>query len=239
MKHYLYQHVRSDTNEVFYVGVGTKSSRGYKTFKSNYYRAHTKKGRNKIWGRITAKVSYRVEILYESDDYGDIKSREVEMIARIGKRSHYGTLCNLSDGGDGGLSVEKPKGKHSSCSKKVYQYTLEGNFVREWDSGNDIQRELGHWSNSIYNCCNRKKKNKTAYGFQWSYQKMTVLIPRKKDYHSKPVLQLMKSGELVKVWSSSKSAALELNMARCHINSCCNLSKSRRTAGGFRWIFKL
>ena len=47
-KHYnyfLYQHIRLDTEEVFYIGIG-KINRTHNTFKSNYQRAFTKKSRN-------------------------------------------------------------------------------------------------------------------------------------------------------------------------------------------------
>lgn len=53
-------------------------------------------------------------------------------------------------------------------SKKVYQYTLSGEFVREWPSTQEVVRQLGYSSNSLINrCCNGK--GKSAYGFKWSY----------------------------------------------------------------------
>ena len=52
-------------------------------------------------------------------------------------------------------------------SKTVYQYSINGEFIREWPSVMDIQRILGYWNGSISACC-RNERN-TAYNFKWSY----------------------------------------------------------------------
>ena len=67
-KHYVYQHIRLDKDEVFYIGVGTKYNK-----EKRYKRAYDKKNRNILWKRITNKSEYKVEILLESDDYEFIK----------------------------------------------------------------------------------------------------------------------------------------------------------------------
>lgn len=54
-----------------------------------------------------------------------------------------------------------------SRSKKVYQYTLDGEFVREWQSATEVERQLSFYQGNICNCCNGKKKS--AHGFIWSY----------------------------------------------------------------------
>ena len=60
-----------------------------------------------------------------------------------------------------------PKGKESTCSKRVEQYDLEGNFIRIWDCTMDIQRELGINNSYISSCCLGKKK--TSHGYIWRY----------------------------------------------------------------------
>ncbi len=64
MGYYIYQHVRLDSNEVFYIGKGTKKRKG-----NAYFRAFTKNSRNQYWKNITQTTSYKVEILeeYESE----------------------------------------------------------------------------------------------------------------------------------------------------------------------------
>lgn len=101
--YFLYRHVRLDTNEVFYIGVGTGVEK-YNTEKSRCFRAFKNSGRNKHWQNIVAKTDYEVEILMESDNYEFIKQKEIEFIALYGRRdSNEGTLCNKTNGGDGGI----------------------------------------------------------------------------------------------------------------------------------------
>jgi group I intron endonuclease len=55
--------------------------------------------------------------------------------------------------------------------KKVYQYSLNGEFIREWESAQLIQQELKISASHICNCCNNKKSYKSSKGFKWSYIK--------------------------------------------------------------------
>lgn len=60
-----------------------------------------------------------------------------------------------------------PKGKESTSSKKVRQYDLEGNFIKEWDCTMDIQRNLGISNQLISKCCLGKQRN--SNGYIWRY----------------------------------------------------------------------
>lgn len=53
-------------------------------------------------------------------------------------------------------------------SKPVLQYSLEGNFIKKWPSGREIQRQLGFNQGGISNCC--LGKCNTAYGYIWRYK---------------------------------------------------------------------
>lgn len=52
-------------------------------------------------------------------------------------------------------------------SKKILQFTKSGEFLREWPSMNEAERELGIASSSICDCCNDNRKS--AGGFIWEY----------------------------------------------------------------------
>ena len=51
----------------------------------------------------------------------------------------------------------------------IHQYSLDGKFIRSWESGKQIEKELGFYSTNIYLCC--KGGQISAYGFLWSYDK--------------------------------------------------------------------
>ena len=64
------------------------------------------------------------------------------------------------------MSLSKKGKPNLKLSKKVLQYTLDGEFIREWPSMNEIQKN-GFNRNIIRFCCQGKRKS--AYGFKWCY----------------------------------------------------------------------
>jgi hypothetical protein len=67
-----------------------------------------------------------------------------------------------------GLQVT-PKGFQSPCSKQVRQIAKDGGLIRVWGSIKEIEREAGYNSFGIINCCKKRKKYNTAYGYRWEY----------------------------------------------------------------------
>lgn len=53
-------------------------------------------------------------------------------------------------------------------SKKVIQYSLNGDFIKEWNSMHDVWRELGIRPSYICRCC-KGLRNQT-YGYIWRYK---------------------------------------------------------------------
>lgn len=53
-------------------------------------------------------------------------------------------------------------------SKPVIQLDLDGNFIREWESSKQIEKELGFNSSTITGCC--KGRYKKSYKFKWKYK---------------------------------------------------------------------
>lgn len=91
---HVYRHIRLDKNEPFYIGVGLddigRRARDKKARRSDY------------WNRIANKHGYIVQILFEDVSIEFAKEKEKELIALYGRLDlGTGTLCNLTDGGDG------------------------------------------------------------------------------------------------------------------------------------------
>lgn len=55
-----------------------------------------------------------------------------------------------------------------SKSKVVLQFDKQGNFINEWSSTHEVERQLGFYQQNICNCCNGKLH--TAYGYKWLYK---------------------------------------------------------------------
>ena len=58
-------------------------------------------------------------------------------------------------------------GKDNLLSKPVYQYSLDGKFIRKWGATRCVERDLGFHHSNISACCLGKLK--TCGGFVWKY----------------------------------------------------------------------
>ena len=63
------------------------------------------------------------------------------------------------------ISKAKTNGK---TSKIVYQYTIDGEFIGEYPSLHEVERQLKYDPSTINKCCLNKQK--TSYGFIWRYK---------------------------------------------------------------------
>lgn len=162
--YYIYRHIRLDKNEPFYIGRGVV----YRDCGpgTRQERAYSKYGRNKIWGRIVAKTPYSVDILYETTDPDEILKKEVEFIKLYGRKDlKTGTLCNLTDGGDGVLNqniealrlgVEKriTNGSYERIGKlnssPVYVYRGDRIFFMKFESRREAAKALKYDLSSIF-----------------------------------------------------------------------------------------
>lgn len=74
--------------------------------------------------------------------------------------------CSVSYNNTYGTRIKRVKEK---VSKPVYQYDLEGNFIKKHDSLVDATKEMGLKSNSTISlCCSGKYE--TAAGYKWKYE---------------------------------------------------------------------
>lgn len=126
------------------------------------------------------------------------------------------------------LSYRKSLGrKHDP--KTVYQYTMDGEFVKEWFSVTDAERVIGVHGISL---AARGLSHQCA-GFRWTYEKGNLHININRS--TRAVIQYSPSGELIKSWSSISAAGAALKINRSHICQCC-MGKGKR-AGGFVWKY--
>ena len=65
---------------------------------------------------------------------------------------------------------KRNRGKGHCLARTIYQYTQDGQFVREWDCVSDVSRELGINTSNITMCA--KGTRKSAGGFVWRYEKL-------------------------------------------------------------------
>jgi len=110
----LYRHIRLDKNVPFYIGIGKTEARAY-----------SKQGRSSYWKSIVAKTGYEVEVLFDGLTWEEACKKEAEFIKLYGRSDlNEGTLCNLTDGGEGSLNP-------SPEIKKIMSLTHKNKVVSE------------------------------------------------------------------------------------------------------------
>lgn len=117
-KYYVYQHIREDKNEIFYIGIGTKSKQDLKC--NTYSRAYSKHIDNNIWLKIVAKTNWKFEILFESDNRKEVEQMEIKLITKYGRKcDKTGCLSNLTLGGESNLGYKHTEEAIAKISEKA------------------------------------------------------------------------------------------------------------------------
>jgi hypothetical protein len=111
----VYKHIRKDTNEVFYIGIGKTEKRAY-----------SNANRNKHWHNIVNKYGYIVEIIKTNLTKEDAIQIEIDLIKNYGRRDlKEGTLVNLTNGGDGIASASVEVVEKILKSRSWYKHSNE------------------------------------------------------------------------------------------------------------------
>lgn len=127
-----------------------------------------------------------------------------------------------------------------TIGRSVYQYDLEGNFIKEWNKVIDITNNLGIDKSGINSVC-RKKNGYTYKGFQWRY-KDEIIDPSinigkariRKNIHK--IDQYSLNGEFIKTWDNARKASLYLGMRDGNnILRCCKGLQNQ--CNGYIWKY--
>ena len=62
------------------------------------------------------------------------------------------------------------KFKNGPCSKAVLQFSKDGEFIKEYPSTMEAQRQTGISNGNIGKCCMHKPRYNTAGGYKWEYK---------------------------------------------------------------------
>ncbi len=172
-------------------------------------------------------------------DYNTLDISKVVKLSRATvikylKRGNELKLCEYDAKEQSTLSGKRLSG-HNKIP--VLQFSLDGEFVREFESLADAGKSVKRSSTSISNCL--KGITKTSGGYIWKfkdgYNKDQIIETYDKDGTRSPkkVVQLTKDGELIKIWGSMYKASKELCVSNIYL--CCQ--GLRQTVGGFKWVY--
>lgn len=120
-------------------------------------------------------------------------------------------------------------------SKKVYQYDLNGIFIKEWPSAREASRKLNIDLTNIARAANNKIKQ--SNGFLWRY----IFIDKIENINlthisAKPVIQYTIDNIYIKEWNSCLDAEKNNKITNGKVSMAAN--GLRKTAGGYIWKYK-
>jgi hypothetical protein len=208
----LYRHLKP-CGEVFYIGIG------------NPKRPFERKNRNSIWNKTINKYpNYEVQILKSNLSWEDACKLEIMLIDFYGKKhNNTGTLCNITNGGEGFYGV-----KHSDESKLKMSNSAKGRIV-SLETRNKlslirkgiIQNEswLKNRSNALKGRKltdeHKLKLKNIKNGINLSNEDLIILKQKQSNINNKEVINIITK----EIFNSITDAAKSINMKRTTLNA--------------------
>lgn len=218
----------------FYVGKGTR----YRVMQ-HFYPSSLNQNENPHKNNIIKKI---IEELGENPKYIKIKENietskeagdlETEYIAYINTK-YPNMLTNILPGG------EQPPikiGKDNPKAREVYQFNLDGTFIRKWDCEADAARECNTSSAHISSCC--KGFRRSTGGYLWAYDMESVNITNDKPYAHMKL-------DIIVAYNDSETLEFNNQKEAYNFLNCKNKGKIKWciehpgcTYKGYKWKFK-
>jgi hypothetical protein len=211
----LYHHIRLDTGEVFYVGIGDPP------------RPYSDDSRNNHWHNIVKKHGYQIGIIKEGLNWESACELEKSEIKRIGRNDlGLGPLVNLTDGGEGtqGVIITEERKKNVSIGTKKAMNNPEiiqkmkdkkigfipwNNGIKGIFVGEDNPNYGNNWSEE------QKKRSSQTLKKVWedkggfTEEHLNKLKEKRKG--RKPALGMTHSDQQKKMWSEKRKGDKYIN----------------------------
>jgi hypothetical protein len=200
----VYQHIRKDTQQVFYIGIGRNEKRAY-------YFYH----RSKFWNNIYSKTEIEVQIVCNDIKLELAYDIEKYLISYYGRKDiGLGNLVNLTSGGETILGIKyseesKLKMSKSKLGKKREDLSGDKNHMYGKTHSDEYKLKMSETLKKVKNTDDNKKKVSEQFkGCKQSAEHIAKrLASMPKSYKKKecPYCNVIGAGG---------------NMSRYHFNKC-------------------
>lgn len=223
---------------------------GYRTQKY-FYRAIKKYG----WNNFNHEVVASNLTKEEADNFEILLIKQLQTYDK-----QYG--YNIVMGGPGNLGYhisEETKQKRNKTMEKyfsnpeyiqnmrdvapkrtIYQFTIEGDFIRSYPSAMEIERQLGILNATVSKCAFGKIPSVSGYIFLFEEDIGNIMLRveryrRSKKPRNEPIVQLNLDSVFIKEWPTAAAAGRELGINYKNINLVCR--GKRHKAGEYKWMY--
>ena len=241
--------------DVFNILNNLKSLFDLKIYNVNYD-INIERDKNEIYNNLTTEYSKSLKVAnptlageFHPTKNGDLTANHVSYNTRrkvwwLCKKCGYEwqSSINLRNKGTGcpQCAIQKNKGKTHAEAKQIFQYSLDGLYIKKWDCISTAGRELKINSSNISMCAKGIRPN--AGGFRWSYEYIDRLpLLRKKEKKSRKGLNSKKvaicdaNGNIMENFNSLNEAQEKTGVNSTSISKMLN--GHIKTAGGYYWRF--
>jgi hypothetical protein len=151
--------------------------------------------------------------------------------------SHYKSIgCNLLNYDDKGIGilgevspeefkrVRKLAGEATKRirSEKILQYDLNGNFLKEFNSFRDAERETGINHGNISKCCSGRFKHTRGFIFKKKESEKEIVSIAVPNAAKKAIVEVDASGNIIKEYISISEASRDTGIDNGNISRVCN-----------------
>ena len=128
-------------------------------------------------------------------------------------------------------------GADNPFSRKIAMYTLDGELIKVYESGGQIEKEYGIGTSSISRVCRGERAQTHGYVFRYMSEAKRKIIRRTDGmYSSKPVIQLDLDDNFVAEYQSIMAAAKAVDAYPSNLGKAVN--GRQKTCKGFKWRYK-
>jgi len=233
-KVYIYALINPLNNQVFYVGYTYDLKRRFNSHMNIYGK---KREKNSYKDNVINKIlklglKPEMKVIDECDyvfnsEHNMFEHQRLEIYYIKKYRDEGIKLTNLTEGGDGGCTF----------SKKIYQYSETGEFLKEYNSIIDFTNFYGIKQTAITNIIDQKKFKtyRSTYLFS-SQEKAKIFKFVRALKHTTPILQYSLDGKFICEYKSQADAYRKTNILQPGINIC--LKKRCKQFGNYYWFYK-
>lgn len=179
------------------------------------------------------------------------------MINGLGNQKRYATSSRVYENFRNKIHSIQSKERFDN-RKQIEQYTLQGEYIKTFNSPTEASKELQISRGGIESCA--REEFKSSGGFNWKYtnsEKVIVKVihdkagrkpggvgwnkgmkypPGSRNREYKKVTQFTSDHTLLREWNSIYEASENTGVSRSSIENCAR--GASKTAGGFVWRYK-
>jgi hypothetical protein len=212
---YIYTLIDPETKKVRYVG---KTINPKKRLSDHISESHRIKNYRCNW--IKSLLNKGLKPIIEIVEICSLINFEEREAYHIGLYN-FSELTNSDEGGQGNKNRRRELVENSNYkNKKVYQYSLNGEFIKDYKSVREASRQLSITHANITRCCNKIVKH--ASGFIFSYKEEVFEPILRPNAIKIPIVEIDSEGGVINEWISIMDCSRNTGIDNGNLSRVCN-----------------